>query len=247
MAVNTYPMIKRTLPGLALALTTAFFAATAPQASAYSWSTPRAMHPTRAEAKRLEDIQPYIEYFTSIGYGPTATMVDPAYLRALILTESSARPRARSPKGARGLTQILPAVGRSLAARLAASSTDYDYIDEAQLGEFRSEYLYDPAINILLACYLTARYTARYGGRSDLVASAWNAGPEAVDRYGKRPPPYAETRGLLLRLHGYMTFLRGGHAPMWSVHRWDTYGAMTSGWDLDYNAPGWNIGWSQPK
>lgn len=219
----------------------------APQALAYSWSTPRAIRPTRLETERLKAIEPYVEYFSSVGYGPKATTVDPDYIKALILAESAVRPLARSPKGARGLTQILPLVGRKLAMGIAASGIDYEYIDEAKLRVFRSEYLYDPAINILLACDLTARYKARYGDRSDLVAAAWNAGPEAVDRYGKRPPPYAETHGLLLRLHGYMTFLRGGDAPMWSVHRWDTYGATTAGWELDYDAPGWDIGWSRPK
>ena len=59
---------------------------------------------------------------------------------------------------------------------------------------------------ILIACHLNAQYHDAYNGRSDLSAAAWNAGPGAVDRYGKKVPNYAETKGMVKRLMGYMSY-----------------------------------------
>jgi len=203
--------------------------------------------PAQSALGRLARYDRYIDYFSSLRYGPTSASTSGAYIRALVMTESAANARALSHKGARGLTQIMPETGRRMAAEIASSGVDYDFVDESKLAAFRPEYLYEPAINILIACHLSAKYDQRYGGRTDLVASAWNAGPHAVKRYGNRPPPYPETRGLLERLHGYMTFFQNGHAPSWSVQRWDTAGFDAPGWDLDYGAAGWDIGWDRPK
>ncbi len=165
-----------------------------------------AEQPTRGELDRLEPIEPYIRYFTSLAYGGADSRVSPTYIRALILTESRGDPDAHSRKGARGLTQIMPSTARLVLAKLAKGDDDYLYIDESAFGNFEADDLYDPALNILLACYLTATYNDRYQGRTELVAAAWNAGPSAVARYGNRPPPYRETRIHLDRVLGYMDF-----------------------------------------
>ncbi len=162
--------------------------------------------PTRGQLDRLEHVEPYIRYFTSLAYGKADSRVSAAYIRALILAESGGNEGARSRKGAHGLTQIMPATARSVLAKLAKDDYDYLYIDESRFADFETGDLHDPALNILIACYLTATYNDRYQGRTELVAAAWNAGPSAVARYGNRPPPYRETRIHLDRVLGYMDF-----------------------------------------
>jgi soluble lytic murein transglycosylase-like protein len=90
-------------------------------------------------------------------------------------------------------------------------------VDERRLKWLKGEDLYDPAINLLIASYLSATYLERFQGRTDLVVSAWNAGPESVVRYGNRPPPYRETRQLLARVHGYMVHFDDGRQPGWGL------------------------------
>jgi soluble lytic murein transglycosylase-like protein len=212
--------------------------------------------PSQTALARLANYDHYIDYFASQRYGEKGNQISPAYIRALIVAESAANHYAISPKGARGLTQIMPQTGRMAAVDLLQSGVDYEYIDERKLVKLSAEALHDPAINLLIACYLSSTYGEWYGGRTDLIASAWNAGPEAVARYGNRPPPYAETRGLLIRIHDYLTYFQEGRQPAWkldgsqpawSFSRWDTTGFNTPGWDLDYDAPGWDIGWKPPK
>ncbi|MFQ5351865.1 MAG: lytic transglycosylase domain-containing protein [Candidatus Binatia bacterium] len=169
--------------------------------------------PSREQLARLDYLEPYIRYFTSLSYGPNDARVSADYIRALILTESGGHLRARSRKGARGLTQIIPSTARWAAAHLARDDYDYLYVDEGLFENFDADDLYNPAINILLACYLNATYNDRFGGRTELVAAAWNAGPGAVTRHGNNPPPYPETRVLISRVLGYMDFFQAISVP----------------------------------
>ena len=193
--------------------------------------------PSPSQIARLGHFAKYIDYFTSLGYGAERAKISPAYIRALIVAESSAQPRARSHKGARGLTQIMLETGRLAAREIVASGVDYDFVDERRLKWLSADDLYDPAINILIACYLSATYLDRFLGRTDLVVSAWNAGPEAVTRYGNRPPPYRETRQLLARVHGYMVFFDDGRQPGWRTGGWDVAASRGSGWGLVPHLP----------
>jgi soluble lytic murein transglycosylase-like protein len=162
-----------------------------------------AWRPSSQQLRRLEDLEPYIEYFTSFTYGKNTASVSSDFIRALILTESGADPGARSPFGALGVTQILPSTARIALATLSSMGRDYKSVFE----RFEPEDLHDPALNILIACYLSATYQAMYDGRTDLVISAWNAGPGAVARYGNRPPPFPETRRLIQRLEHTIDYL----------------------------------------
>ena len=95
---------------------------------------------------------------------------------ALIDKESRFNPRARSPKGAQGLGQLMP----ETAARLG--------VDDA----------YEPMANLHGAArYLTAQLAAF--GRVDLALAAYNAGPHRVDQY-HGIPPYRETRDYVARI-----------------------------------------------
>ncbi len=189
---------------LALSFFLIFLVASGP---AFAVSTTERHVPSRSQLRRLYYLEPYIRYFTSLSYGREGARVPADYIRALILTESAGDTWARSVKGARGLTQILPSTARSVLTELDETGYDYLYIDEKVFEEFDADDLYDPALNILIACYLSATYHARYEGRTELVVAAWNAGPGAVARYGNEPPPYRETRDLISRVKGYMNYL----------------------------------------
>jgi soluble lytic murein transglycosylase-like protein len=96
--------------------------------------------------------------------------ISPALVAAIAWRESRFNAAAVSPKGARGVMQLMPATARSLG------------VDPA-----------DPVANVAGGTAYLSGLMARYDG--DLVKSlaAYNAGPGAVDRW-HGVPPYAETR-----------------------------------------------------
>ena len=108
---------KAALVRLFVALLVAASIVVAGGASEAVQSESGAEQPTRGELDRLEPIEPYIRYFTSLAYGGADSRVSPTYIRALILTESRGDPDARSRKGARGLTQIMPSTARLVLAK----------------------------------------------------------------------------------------------------------------------------------
>lgn len=102
--------------------------------------------------------------------------VDRALLTAVIAVESGFRSDARSPKGALGLMQLMPATAATL---LVA-----DDIERA---------LVDPATNVKAGSSLLRRLIDQYPNRLDLALAAYNAGEGAVRKYDA-VPPYAETQ-----------------------------------------------------
>ena len=95
--------------------------------------------------------------------------IDPGLAKAVAWQESRFQQSAVSPKGARGVMQLMPATARDL-------GVDPDDLH----GNI------DGGVNYL------ARQLRRFGDVR-LALAAYNAGPEAVVRYGD-VPPFAETR-----------------------------------------------------
>jgi hypothetical protein len=103
--------------------------------------------------------------------------VDPALVRAVIKTESNFNRWAVSPKGARGLMQLIPETGRRYGVQ--------DFFDPRQNVEGGVQYL-----KFLLE---------KFNGNLDLSLAAYNAGENLVERLG-RIPPIPETTNYVRRV-----------------------------------------------
>lgn len=95
--------------------------------------------------------------------------VDPALVAALICQESTFDPGAVSQVGARGLMQIMPYTGRSLARSLGV--------------RFRRDALHDPSTSLTFGTAYLRDMLARFGGREERALAAYNAGPHRVDAW----------------------------------------------------------------
>jgi len=106
-----------------------------------------------------------------------AMEVDPDLVKAVIEIESSRNARAKSHKGAMGLMQLIP----ETAERFGVNNP------------------WDPRQNVK-GGILYLRYLLSYfRGNVDYVLAAYNAGENAVDRFGGIPP-YKETRNYVRKI-----------------------------------------------
>lgn len=117
--------------------------------------------------------------------------LDPLLLMSIARRESAFNSHARSPVGARGLMQMMPATAKQVAKEKA-----FTLVDDAELLN------YD--VNINLATYYVSSLLEKYQGNLIAALAGYNAGPNKVDRWLKSAPvtfdqfiesiPYRETR-----------------------------------------------------
>ncbi|MFT5698089.1 MAG: soluble lytic murein transglycosylase-like protein [Desulforhopalus sp.] len=157
--------------------------------------------------QRLKKFDHLIRYFSNFSYFVPNHKVSADFVRALILAESSANPRALSKKDALGLGQILVTTGQEAAVVLAKSNTQFRYVQKRTLRNLKRNDLFDPAVNILITCYLIAKYNAKFEGKLDLVVSAWNAGENTQSLKNGKHAPYRETEDLIGKVNAYYVYL----------------------------------------
>lgn len=116
---------------------------------------------------------PYGEIIASVSQ---AHGVDPMLVRALIQVESGYRPKARSPKGAMGLMQLMPSTAR----------------------EYKVRNPFEPKANIEAGIKHLKSLIDKFD-TIELSLAAYNAGPGAVKRFNG-VPPYRETRNYITRI-----------------------------------------------
>jgi soluble lytic murein transglycosylase-like protein len=97
--------------------------------------------------------------------------IQAALVRAVIVVESGFNPRAVSKKGAVGLMQLQPATAKR-----------YGVKD-----------IYDPEQNVRAGAHYLSDLLVRFDSNLELALAAYNAGEEAVERYGRHVPPFRET------------------------------------------------------
>lgn len=104
--------------------------------------------------------------------------VDADLITSVIAAESNFDPKAISRRNARGLMQLLPTTA-------------------AQLGV---KNIFDPQENIDAGTHYLSELLFLYKNDLALTLAAYNAGPERVQRYGQRVPPFAETVSYVRRV-----------------------------------------------
>jgi Zn-finger nucleic acid-binding protein len=104
--------------------------------------------------------------------------VDPYLIFLVMEQESHFNTRAVSPKGARGLMQLMPGTA-------------------ARFGVRRP---HDAAQNISGGTRYLRELLNRFNNRVDLVLASYNAGEGAVAKFGNRVPPYRETRNYVKKI-----------------------------------------------
>ena len=157
-------------------------------------------------SERLNKIGQYkglIEYFTGFTFFQPRHKVSPDFIRALILAESDANPRAISRKNAIGLGQIIASTGIEAGVELSKGTVDFHNVSRARLSNLSEQDLFDPEVNILLTCYLIAKYNYKFNGQLALVLSAWNAGENIKELKQGQYAPYQETHELIGKVNGY--------------------------------------------
>jgi soluble lytic murein transglycosylase-like protein len=100
-----------------------------------------------------------------------AATIQAALVRAVIVVESGFNPRAVSKKGAIGLMQLQPATAK----------------------RYGVKNIYDPGENVRAGAHYLSDLLTRFDSNLELALAAYNAGEEAVERYGRHVPPFRET------------------------------------------------------
>ena len=103
--------------------------------------------------------------------------IDADLIHCVIAIESNFDPKAVSPKNARGLMQLMPQTA----------------------AQFGVKDVFDPEQNVNAGTKYLRQLMDKYNNLT-LALAAYNAGPERVDQYGRRVPPYLETMKYVQRI-----------------------------------------------
>ncbi|HEX3129807.1 MAG TPA: lytic transglycosylase domain-containing protein [Thermoanaerobaculia bacterium] len=132
---------------------------------------------------RFDESQPVPEgpYGALIYEAAKKHQVNPRLVAALIRQESAGNVQAVSHKGARGLMQLMPATAKRFGVR--------------------KDQLFDPKHNLEAGVQYLSWLVDQFPNDLAKILAAYNAGENAVARYGG-VPPYRETRDYVRRIFG---------------------------------------------
>ena len=133
---------------------------------------PEAVSQSPRSGADLPEETPYDEIIAAVS---EAHGVDPLLVRALIQVESNYKPRAKSPRGAMGLMQLMPSTAK----------------------EYNVRNPFDPRANIEAGIKRLKILIDRWG--TEVALAAYNAGEGAVTKFNGIPP-YQETRDYVTRI-----------------------------------------------
>ena len=125
-----------------------------------------------------------LRYEAQIQQASRQNDLEPAFIAAVVYTESRFRPDAESHQGAYGLMQLLPDTANFIQQRSGIQ------------GDYR-----DPGANLKLGAWYLSYLEGRYDGHERLMLAAYNSGEGRVDGWVsqegfdiERDIPYRETR-----------------------------------------------------
>lgn len=147
-------------------------------------------------APQDRDPSRYTRYDETIRHAALLYQIPEPLIRAIIKCESDYDPRAVSPAGARGLMQLMP----ETAERMQVKDIN------------------DPRENIYGGVRYLRILANLFNGDLELTVAGYNAGEQAVINYAGIPP-YAETRGYVVKVtkyyRRYRTIPDANEASMW--------------------------------
>ena len=114
--------------------------------------------------------------------------IDPALVHSVIAAESAYNPTACSPKGAVGLMQLMPATAERFGLARAAR--------------------HRPEPNLRAGIRYLRWLMATFDHDPRLALAGYNAGEDAVLKYGRQIPPYPETQTYVRRVLRYQAQYR---------------------------------------
>ena len=142
---------------------------------------PNPVTDTLASEIRHYDPKDRARYAKHIQDAARINKLEPALIHAVISAESGYNPFARSAKGAAGLMQLMPATAKRYGVT--------NRLDPAQNIQGGARYLRD--------------LVRMFNNDLHLAVAAYNAGENAVVKYGNRIPPYSETMTYVPRVMTY--------------------------------------------
>ncbi|MZQ31554.1 lytic transglycosylase domain-containing protein, partial [Escherichia coli] len=104
------------------------------------------------------------------------TNISPSLIYSIMKQESGFNPGIQSHADAMGLMQVIPRLAKSLAKKYKIE------------GYKKSEDLFNPLVNIELGTYELKDQVEKQNGQLSFVASAYNAGPNALKQWRSKEP-----------------------------------------------------------
>lgn len=123
--------------------------------------------------------------------------LDPLLVTAVMRVESKFNPKAKSPKGAAGLMQLMPDTAKWAAGKMKL--------------EYSKEKLFDPEFNIAVGCWYLALLKDDFNGNLAAALASYNGGKTTVNQWLNEKQwngtlndidniPFLETRNFVARV-----------------------------------------------